>query len=83
MQLEGRPHLSYRAVKRRGRSRATRLGVMRSLAKATTTPQPSARALLENDRFARYSANHVHALFQVLTQGGERGARFKRLKLAH
>jgi hypothetical protein len=48
-------------------------GLMRLLAKATTTPQPSARALLENDRFARYPANHVHALFQVLTQGGEVG----------
>src|SRR6185437_1163808 len=29
-------HLSYRAVKRRGRSRATKLGLMRLLAKATT-----------------------------------------------
>lgn len=38
---------------------------------------------LEKDRFAPYPANHVHASFQVLTQGGERGARFKRLKLAH
>ena len=39
--------------------------------------------LLEKDRFARYPANHVHASFQVLTQCGECGARFKRLKLAH